>query len=148
MKLDNNGYKLIQSFEGVKLKSYLDSASIWTIGVGNTKYIDGRKVGANEQITKDHADNLFKHYADAFARDVDFYVKSNVNQNQFNALVSFAYNVGITAFKGSTLLKRVNINPNDVSINKEFLRWNRAGGRVVNGLTNRRIKESSLYFSR
>lgn len=148
MKLDKNGYKIIQNFEGLKLKSYLCSAGVWTIGYGNTKHIDGRKVGKNEQITLEYAQTLFEHFADEFAEYVDHYIKSNVNQNQFNALVSFAYNVGISAFKGSTLLKRVNINPNDAMIAKEFLKWNRAGGRVIDGLTNRRIKESSLYFSR
>ena len=72
---------------------------------------------------------------------------SNLNQNQFNALVSFAYNVGTGNFSSSTLLKKVNRNPDDLTIKDEFLRWNKAGGKVLNGLTNRRNEEADLYFS-
>jgi len=75
-------------------------------------------------------------------------IKKPITQNQFNALVSFAFNVGIGALSKSTLLKLVNINPNDGNIAKEFLKWNKAGGKIVGGLTTRRIKESSIYFTK
>jgi lysozyme len=74
-------------------------------------------------------------------------VKKPLTQNQFNALVSFAYNVGTGAFSTSTLLKKVNANPNDLTIRNEFARWTRANGKIVNGLVNRRKKESDVYFS-
>ena len=90
---------------------------------------------------------MFKEVANRFAKRVNELVTSNINQNQFNALVSFAYNVGTGNFSSSTLLKKVNRNPNDLTIKDEFLRWNKAGGKVLNGLTNRRNEEADLYFS-
>lgn len=148
MKLNEQGYKLIMQFEGLKLKAYLCPTKIWTIGYGNTYFPDGIRVSKGDVITKEYAFEIFKVVADDFALKCAKYIKSNVTQNQFNALVSFAYNVGVTNLKNSTLLKRVNVNPNDAMIAKEFLKWNRAGGQVLNGLTNRRIAESSMYFSK
>jgi lysozyme len=148
MILDNKGYLLITKFEGLKLKPYLCSAKIPTIGYGNTYYSDGKKVTLlDKDITKQQAFDMFKEVANRFAKRVDELVTSNINQNQFNALVSFAYNVGTGNFSSSTLLKKVNRNPDDLTIKDEFLRWNKAGGKVINGLTNRRNEEADLYFS-
>jgi len=148
MVLDNKGYLLITKFEGLRLKPYLCSAKIPTIGYGNTYYSDGKKVTLlDKEITKQQAFDMFKEVANRFAKRVDTLVTSNINQNQFNALVSFAYNVGTGNFSSSTLLKKVNKNPNDLTIKDEFLRWNKAGGKVINGLTNRRNEEAILYFS-
>jgi lysozyme len=90
---------------------------------------------------------MLKETANKFAADVDKLIKANLNQNQFNAIVSFAFNVGLTALGKSSLLRKVNINPNDATIAAEFAKWNKAGGKVLNGLTKRRAKESKLYFS-
>jgi lysozyme len=90
---------------------------------------------------------MLKETADKFATDVDKLIKSKLTQNQFNALVSFAFNLGVTALNKSTLLKKVNINPNDPTIAAEFAKWNKAGGKVLNGLTKRRAKEAKLYFA-
>ena len=148
MVLNNKGYLLITKFEGLRLKPYLCSAKIPTIGYGNTYYSDGKKVTLlDKEITKQQAFDMFKEVANRFAKRVDTLVTSNLNQNQFNALVSFAYNVGTGNFSSSTLLKKVNKNPNDLTIKDEFLRWNKAGGKVINGLTNRRNEEADLYFS-
>jgi len=147
MKLDSNGYKLITGFEGLKLKPYLCSARIPTIGYGNTYYSDGKRVTLLDgQITQLEAFDMFKEIADRFALAVNRQVKKPVTQNQFNSLVSFAYNVGTGNFASSTLLKKVNINPNDPSIKTEFLKWNKAGGVVVNGLNIRRNQEQINYF--
>jgi len=147
MKLNKNGYKLICEFEGLKLKPYLCSAKIPTIGYGNTYYPNGKRVTLlDEPITKEYAFEMFKSIADKFAKRVDDMVVKEVNQNQFNALVSFAYNVGTGAFATSTLLKKVNNNPNDATIKNEFLKWTKAGGKVIQGLINRRIKESEVYL--
>ena len=147
MKLDSNGYKLITGFEGLKLKPYLCSARIPTIGYGNTYYSDGKRVTLLDgQITQLEAFDMFKEIADRFALAVNRQVKKPVTQNQFNSLVSFAYNVGTGNFASSTLLKKVNINPNDPSIKTEFLKWNKAGGVVVNGLNIRRNQERINYF--
>ena len=148
MILDNKGYLLITKFEGLRLKPYLCSAKIPTIGYGNTYYPDGKRVTLlDKDITKQQAFDMFKEVANRFAKRVDALVTSNINQNQFNALVSFAYNVGTGNFSSSTLLKKVNKNPDDLTIKDEFLRWNKAGGKVLNGLTNRRNEEADLYFS-
>lgn len=148
MILDNKGYLLITNHEGLKLKPYLCPAKIPTIGYGNTYYTDGKRVTLlDKEITKQEAFDMFKEVANRFAKRVNELVTSNINQNQFNALVSFAYNVGTGNFASSTLLKKVNRNPDDLTIKYEFLRWNKAGGKVINGLTNRRNEEADLYFS-
>jgi lysozyme len=147
MILNNKGYLFITKHEGLKLKPYLCPAKIPTIGYGNCYYPDGKRVTLlDKQITKQEALEMFKEIANKFAKRVDELVKTELTQNQFNALVSFAYNVGTGNFASSTLLKKVNKNPNDLTIKAEFLRWNKANGKVINGLTNRRIEEADLYF--
>jgi lysozyme len=148
MKLNNNGYLLITEFEGFSAKPYLCSAKVPTIGFGNTYYTNGTKVTLlDKQITRVQAFEMFKHIADKFASKVSKLVTSPLNQNQFNALVSLAYNIGIAAFTNSTLLKKVNINHNDKSIELEFLKWNKVNKKEVAGLTRRRLYESKVYFS-
>ena len=148
MILNNKGYLFITKHEGLSLKPYLCPAKIPTIGYGNTYYTDGKRVTLlDKDITKQQAFEMFKEIANRFAKRVDTLVTSNINQNQFNSLVSFAYNVGTGNFSSSTLLKKVNRNPDDLTIKDEFLRWNKAGGKVLNGLTNRRNEEADLYFS-
>lgn len=148
-KLNQTGYDLIKQFEGLVLKPYLCSANVPTIGYGNTFYENGVKVKMSDaQITKQRAEELLKINADRFASKVANLLKKEVTQNQFNALVSFAYNVGSGALASSTLLKLVNINPNDGNIAKEFLKWNKSGGKIIDGLTKRRMKESALYFTK
>ena len=147
MKIDKTGLDLIAEFEGLRLKPYLCSAGVPTIGYGSTFYENGSKVKLTDMpITKLRADQLLRNTADKFAEKVAVLITKPVTQNQFNALVSFAFNVGIGALRNSTLLKKVNVNPNDTTIKSEFLRWNKAGGRVVNGLTKRREKEALIYF--
>lgn len=148
MKLNDDGYLLISDFEGFSAVPYLCSAGVPTIGYGNTYYPDGKRVTmADKATTKKEAFEIFKHTADRFALSVNRYLKKPVTQNQFNSLTSFAYNLGTGNFAGSTLLKKVNINPNDPSIKTEFLKWDKAGGKVVKGLTTRRNKEQENYFS-
>ena len=148
MKLDLNGYNLICEFEGLKLKPYLCSAKIPTIGYGNTYYPNGKRVTLlDDAITKEYAFEIFKTIADKFAKRVDDMVTSEITQNQFNALVSFAYNVGTGAFATSTLLKKVNVNPNDATIKNEFLKCVKENKKVIQGLVNRRNKEALIYFA-
>ena len=148
MRLDQKGYDLIKSFEGLSLKPYKCSAGVPTIGYGSTYYENGIKVQMSDApITGARAEILLKNVADRFAQKVANLIKKPVTQNQFNALVSFAFNVGSGALASSTLLKLVNENPNNALISKEFLKWNKANGKTIQGLTNRRKKESALYFS-
>ena len=149
MKLSDKGYDLIKKFEGYSDRPYKCPAGIPTIGFGNTYYPNGVKVKlTDKQISKEYANEMLAFVADNFAKDVLKVVKSNITVNQLNALTAFAYNLGMTNFRNSTLLKLVNNNPNDANISKEFLKWNKANGKVLNGLTNRRIAESALYFSK
>lgn len=146
MKLNKAGADLIKQFEGCKLKSYQCSALRWTIGYGNTFFEDGTPVVAGNAITQQKAEKLFEIIANEFSAKVAKLVTSKVNENQFGALVSFAYNCGIANLQKSTLLKKVNSNPNNPSIKAEFLKWNKASGKVLAGLTRRREAEANLYF--
>lgn len=148
MKLDTNGQNLIKGFEGLKLNAYQDSVGIWTIGYGNITYEDGSKVKKGDVISKEKADSLFNFYADKFATKVFSLIKKDLTQNQFNSIVSLAYNIGTGALSNSTILRKLNLNPNDPSIKTEFLKWVKAGGKTIQGLVNRRVKESELYFKK
>ena len=146
MKLNKEASDLIKSFEGCKLKAYQCSAKKWTIGYGNTFFEDGTPVVAGNAITQEKAEQLFELIANEFAAKVAKLVPSHITSNQFGSLVSFAYNCGVVNLQKSTLLKKVNANHNDPSIKAEFLKWNKAGGKVLAGLTRRREAESNLYF--
>lgn len=157
IKLNEEGYQMIMNFEGLSLKPYLCSAGVPTIGYGNTYYPNGKKVTLKDKpITKEYAIEIFKFIADLFAKDVNSLLKTNVTQNQFNALVSFAYNLGSDidaddipeGLGDSTLLKKVNKNPNDLTILNEFLKWVRSNGKISNGLVKRRKLEAKLYFTK
>lgn len=146
-KIDKSGMDLITKWEGLKLSPYLCSAKVPTIGYGSTRYENGQRVQMTDKaITKERAIELFKNTLIQFERDVDAFTTDRVNQNQFNALVSFAYNLGPTALRGSGLLRKVNTNPNDKTIANEFNKWVNAGGRRLQGLVNRRADEVKMYF--
>lgn len=147
MKLGNKGLALIHHFESCKLTSYKDVVGIWTIGWGNTMYENGISVKEGEAITQERANELFVAIASRFESGVTKRLRQDVTQNQFDALVSFCYNCGFGNFDKSTLLKKVNVNPNDTTIRDEFMKWNKAGGKVLNGLTRRRKAEADLYFA-
>ena len=147
MKLNNAAKELIKMFEGCKLTSYQCSAGHWTVGYGNTFYEDGTPVKPGDKITKERAEVLFTIIANEFSAKVAPLVKSKVNENQFGALVSFAYNAGVGNLQKSTLLKKVNANPADSTIRAEFMKWDKAGGKQLAGLTRRRKAEADLYFS-
>ncbi len=146
MYISKEGIDLIKRFESCKLEAYLCPANIWTIGWGTTIYPNGMKVKRGDKITQLEADKYFIENLDKYVKAVDFFTCDTVNINQFSALCSFAYNCGIENLRKSTLLKLVNINPNDIKIRIEFLRWNKANGKVLNGLTNRRMAEIDIYF--
>jgi lysozyme len=147
MQLNDKGKDLIKFYEGCKLVAYKCSAAKDTIGYGNTFYEDGKPVKPGDKISQERANELFEIIAKEFADKVAPLVKSAVTPNQFAALTSFAYNAGIGNLKSSTLLKKVNANPNDTSIALEFAKWDKAGGKVLAGLTKRRAAESKLYFT-
>jgi lysozyme len=150
--ISDKGIQLIEQFECSGdvtkfLKAYLCPAGVWTIGIGTTVYPDGQKVKQGDLITKEQAYDYLRFDLAYTEKQVDSYTTDSINQNQFDALVSFAYNVGTGALKSSTLLKKVNANPSDPTIRKEFERWVHGGGKVLPGLVTRRKAEADLYFS-
>jgi lysozyme len=145
MEVNKAGKDLIKRFEGCKLKAYKCPANLWTISWGLTFYPDGTKVKEGDVITQQQAEDYFNAIVDDFAKKVDALIKSNVTDNNFSALVSFAYNVGMGNFQRSTLLRKVNANPKDKTILAEFKKWTRANGEVLKGLVRRRDAEAKLY---
>jgi lysozyme len=143
----NRGIAIIRKYEGLKLRAYICPAGLNTIGYGATFYENGTKVQPKDVITMDRADKLLHFQVKLFADEVKRVVKSNINENQLGALVSFCFNVGGAAFGKSTLCKKVNANPNDPTIRDEFMRWTRGGGKVLPGLVKRREEEANLYYT-
>jgi lysozyme len=145
MEVNKAGRDLIKQFEGCKLKAYQCSAKYWTIGWGNTRYEDGTKVKQGDVITQERADELFDYILKDFINQIKPLIKSLLSDNNFSALVSFAYNVGVNNLRRSTLLRKVNANPKDPSIRGEFMKWTRANNVVLKGLVRRREAEAKLY---
>lgn len=145
MKVNKLGIDMMHHFEGCKLDAYQCSAKVWTIGWGNTYYADKKPVKQGDKITQEQADELFEMVMNEFAFMVKKALTKEISKNKFSALVCFAYNVGMGNLKKSTLLRKLNVNPDDETIPSEFLRWNKAGGKVLNGLTRRRQAEADLY---
>jgi len=144
MGISQKGLNMIKQFEGLRLTAYRCSANVLTIGYGHT----GSDVKEAMTITQAQADELLKSDVKKFEIGVSaLTVGISLTQNQYDALVSFAFNVGLGALQSSTLLKKLRENPKDKTIANEFARWNKAGGAVVAGLTNRRAQESQLYFT-
>lgn len=140
MKTSNKGIDLIKKYEGFRAKAYKCPAGKWTIGYGHTL-----NVKSTDVISLDEAEYFLK-------KDVEFAEKEvnrhnlDINQNQFDALVSFVFNLGVGNFARSTLLRKIKSNANDPTIRKEFERWVYAGGKALNGLVRRRREEADLYF--
>lgn len=143
------GLELIKSFEGLRLNAYLCSAGVPTIGYGATYYANDVKVKLGDKITQEAAEVLLRKTVRSFEQNVAALLNGTVvSQNQFDALVSFAYNLGTAALAKSTLLSKVKANPNDVTIIGEFEKWVNAGGKKSKGLVTRRKMEAELYFSK
>ncbi|WWW11143.1 lysozyme [Arcobacter cryaerophilus gv. pseudocryaerophilus] len=146
MKVSSKGLELIKEFEGFSSVAYLCSAKKATIGYGNTFWEDGTPVKIGDQISKERAETLLKHVVDNFSVAVEVDIKIEVSQNQFDAMVSLAYNIGLGAFKNSTLLRQLN-RGNFVGASQEFLRWDKSNGKPLLGLTRRREREKLLFES-
>lgn len=141
MKASVDAYELIKQFEGLRLEAYLCPAGIWTIGYGHTS-----GVSPNSFITIQEADEYLHRDVAAIEMQLNK-LNLSLRQCQWDAIVSFVFNVGIGNFKASTLLAKILINPDDNSIIDEFLRWVYANGKVMRGLQKRRLTEMKLYFS-
>lgn len=170
MKASESIKKYIKNIEGYSSKPYYCPAGVPTIGYGSTMYQNGRKVTMlDKAITEPQATDILDWHVGLFEKDVNFLLGIDTNkainigvtvekytQNQFDALVDFAYNLGSDidadnipeGLGDSTLLKKILANPNDTSIKTEFLKWNKSKGRVLNGLTKRRAYEAELWFKK
>ena len=148
MKTGINGIELIKKYEGFMSEPYKCPAGVPTIGYGATYYPNGERVNMNDvSITKETAELYLMNMLGSYENAVNRYVQVTLTQNQFDALVSFAYNLGNGSLQKSTLLKRVNANPCDSDITNQFNRWVKAGGKTLRGLVKRRKEEAKLYFS-
>ena len=146
MKTSDNGIALIKEFEGFVAEPYLDAAGVPTIGYGNTFYANGQPVlMKDEAITEKQAETLMLNVLAKFESGVSELVHIPLNQNQFDALVSLAYNIGLSAFKNSTLLERLNAGLYKDAA-EQFLRWVYADKVVLKGLQTRRQKEKTLFL--
>lgn len=141
MKTSKAGIELIKRHEGLRLAAYLCPAGVPTIGYGHTK---GVRFG--QVITEAEAEQFLIEDLKTSEQEIDSH-NLQLNQNQFDALVSFVFNVGAGNFRSSTLLRRVRFNPDDRDIENQFKRWVYANGRVLPGLIKRRNDESKLYFT-
>jgi lysozyme len=146
MKTTQNGINLLKRFEGFRKDAYQDVVGIWTIGYGTTFYPDGSKVKQGDTCTEQLAEQYLSCALSNFEDQISKLVTTQLNLNQFDALVCFCYNVGVGAFKKSTLLKKLN-SGDFIGAADQFRVWNKAGGKVVAGLTKRREAERELFLS-
>lgn len=141
MTLSAAGRNFIKQKEGLRLQAYQDSANVWTIGYGHTKGVNKGDTCTKEQAESWLRQDIITHKDAVKQMDV------RLTQNQFDALVSFCFNVGVGAFKNSTLYKKVLADPTDTTIAAEFTKWVHAGGIAIPGLITRRQQESNTYFA-
>lgn len=140
--LNMDGLNLIKHFESLELNAYQDSVGVWTIGWGHT----GTDVIEGKTITEEEAENLLKEDLSKFEKAVNNSVTIALNENQYAALVSFTYNLGIGNLQSSTLLKLLN-SKDSFNASKEFVKWSKAGGNRLEGLVKRRLSERNLFCS-
>lgn len=140
-KINAAGLALIKQFEGLRLKAYLCPANVWTVGYGST----GSHVKQGMVITEAEAEALLRDDLERFEAGVDK-LAGDATDNQFSAMVSLAFNIGLDAFERSTVLKRHKLG-NHMGAANAFLLWNRGGGRILKGLVRRREAERALYLT-
>jgi lysozyme len=136
--------EIIKHFEGCHLTAYLCPAKVWTIGYGSTIHPNGQRVRQGDRITQQQAEDYL--LIEINRRLAAMNLPPQITINRRAALVSFVYNLGLGAWNRSTLRRKVLLNQSDPTIRDEFMKWNKAGGRVLKGLTRRRKAEADLYF--
>jgi lysozyme len=139
MNISQEGISLIKKFEGCELEAYKCAAGVWTIGYGHTK-----DVKEGDSILKEDAESMLMHELQKYCNDVDIAVKVDLKQNEFDALVSWTYNLGLTNLNSSTMLKVLNEGKHD-EVPAQMKRWNKASGQVKQGLVRRREAEALMF---
>ncbi|MFG0272367.1 lysozyme [Pseudomonas sp. zjy_14] len=140
MRTSQRGLSLIKSFEGLRLQAYQDAVGVWTIGYGTT-----RGVKAGMAITKEQAERMLMDDVQRFEPEIERLVKVQLNRNQWDALMSFTYNLGSSNLESSTLRRLLNAG-DYAGAAEQFSRWNKAGGKVLSGLVRRRAAERDLFL--
>ena len=153
MKISENGLKLIQEFESFEADPYLDSARVWTIGYGSTYYPNGTSVtGRDKPITREYAETIQRHVISKYFESIinellEKEIASGfITQNMYDAIISLTYNIGVSGFKRSSVLRLLK-QGDKLNAGNAFLLWNKAGGKVLKGLVNRRERERKLFLS-
>ena len=144
-QISQHGLAKLKQWEGLKTKAYKDSGGVWTIGYGHTAVAGEPKPRAGMVIIAAEAESILLKDLTQYEAAIENNVKVKLNDNQFAALVSFAFNVGIGAFKNSTLLKKLN-QGNFNAVPTELMKWTKAGGKKIQGLVNRRRAEGYLWM--
>ena len=146
MKMTDEGLALIKRFEGFRGSAYRCPAGLWTIGYGHTSRAGPPAVTPNLRMTEAQAHGVLTADVERFARDVRLALRRDLNDQQFSALVSFAYNVGAGAFLASSVLKAVNAGDFD-AVPRRLQLWIKGDGRVLPGLVKRRAAEAEMFMS-
>ena len=144
MKVSKDGLNLIKEFEGIRLTAYKCPADVWTIGIGHTSAAGAPEVKPGMTITVQEAYEILNNDLNQYEDAINKFVKVPLTQNQFDALVSFVYNVGVGAFQKSTLLKKLNAGQYN-AVPGELMKWTKAGGKELPGLVRRRRAEAALW---
>ena len=139
MNIGNKGLEMIKHFEGLELNAYQCAAGVWTIGYGHTKGVQKGMV-----ISEDTANEMLVEELNEYENYINTLVTVELNQNQFDAMVSWVYNLGNSNLQASTLLKVLNAGDYE-GVPAQIMRWNKAGGKVLEGLTRRRQAEADLF---
>lgn len=142
MEISQKGIDLIKRFEGFRSKPYKCPAGVWTVGYGTTRGV----TASTPEVNEEEAEALLRKDVAGFEKQLSYILPTTLKQNQYDAIVSFVYNLGVSAFQGSTLFRVIATFPNDnARIRAEFGRWVHAGGKKLDGLVKRREAEARLY---
>lgn len=145
MKTSSTGLALIKHFEGLRTKAYRDGGGVWTIGYGHTAAAGAPIPRAGMEITAQDAMDILARDLGQYERGVSAALKRSPTQNQFDAMVSLCFNIGIKAFTGSSIVRYFN-EGNTKKAAERFLAWNQDNGKVIPGLTRRREAEKALFL--
>lgn len=147
MKLSSNGIDFLKKEEGFRSNMYYDAAGLPTIGYGTLIDTPEEQKFLTQPISEEEAERLFLDQLTTYEKAVNDSIKTPIQQHQFDALVSLAYNIGPFGFKTSTVVKKINNNEQESLIRAWWTAWNKAGGKVLTALQNRREREVELFFS-
>lgn len=145
MQMTEEGLALIREWEGFRGRAYRDAVGVWTIGFGHTSMAGAPEVSPGLEISRAQAEKILAHDVETFARGIASAVTATLSGNEFSALVSFAYNVGLGNFRSSSVLKALNAGDR-AAVPRRLQLWVKAGGRTLPGLVKRRAAEAALFL--